>query len=280
MRVSEIGEFGLIRLLTREIGVDFEGRGATPRPGLEVDTGDDAVVTAASGAPIVWTTDTMVDGVHFLPGRTSWRDTGWKALAVNVSDIAAMGATPEYALVTLCLPDSFCVEDALELYRGLVECSKAFGVTVAGGDVVRSPIFTVTVALCGRASADAEGRPLVLRRAAAKPGDAVAVTGTVGDAAGGVRLLTAGGERAADAAALLRAQERPLPRVDAGLAAVAAGIRCGMDVSDGLVQDLGHIAVSSGVAISLDAASVPLSPSLRRVFPEDALDLALTGGED
>jgi thiamine-monophosphate kinase len=108
----------------------------------------------------------------------------------------------------------------------------------------------------------------------------VAVTGTVGDAAGGVRLLTAGGERAADAAALLQAQERPQPRVDAGLAAVAAGIRCGMDVSDGLVQDLGHIAASSGVSISIDAASVPLAPSLRRVFPEDALDLALTGGED
>src|SRR5688572_24095618 len=108
MLVSEIGEFELIRLLTRELDLDYPPpKGATRRSGLLVDIGDDAVVTDRRDGALIWTTDTMVAGVHFLPGQTSWESVGWKALAVNLSDVAAMGGRPHLALVTLALPGDF-----------------------------------------------------------------------------------------------------------------------------------------------------------------------------
>jgi thiamine-monophosphate kinase len=279
MRVSELGEFGLIALLEREIGITPAfPRGA--RPGLLVDIGDDALVTAPRTGAGIWTTDTLVEGVHLLEGRSPWRKVGWKALAVNVSDIAAMGGQPDWALVTLCLPETFCVEDVLELYRGLREGANVFGVTVAGGDVVRAPVFSVTVALSGSVPVGPGGEVALLRRDAAKPGDAIAVTGTLGDAAAGLLALKAGDVKSDAEARLVAAQERPLPRIEAGRRAVAAGVRCGMDISDGLVQDLGHIVEMSQVSARIEAAKVPLSPDLRQVFHEEALDLALTGGED
>jgi thiamine-monophosphate kinase len=223
----------------------------------------------------------MVAGEHFLPGRTAWADVGWKALASNLSDIAAMGGSPDLALVTLMLPPDFCVEDALALYRGLHECATEYGVTLGGGDVVRAPVFAITVALSGHAYCPADGGPVVLRRDTARPGDLVAVTGAPGESAGGLRLLNDGRSAATDAeTCLIAAHERPLPRVALGQAAVRAGLRCGIDISDGLVQDLGHVARASRVSIRLDETRIPLSEALREVWPEDALRLALMGGED
>ncbi len=281
MRVSELGEFGLIALLCREFGIDYPpAAGAASRPGVLVDIGDDALVTSPLPVPQIWTTDTLVEGVHFMPARTAWRDTGWKALAVNVSDIAAMGGSPGFALVSLCLPGDFCVEDALEFYRGLRDCCESFGVKLGGGDIVRAPAFVATIALSGATSLGADGSPLILTRSAARPGDAVAVTGTLGDSAAGLRLLESHAARVEATAALFAAHERPVPRVAAGRRAVAAGIRCGMDISDGLVQDAGHVARASTVSLEIEARSIPLSPQLRSAFPDEAVDLALTGGED
>lgn len=282
MKVSEAGEFGLIELLTREFGLPFPpGREQATRPGLLVDLGDDAVVTAPGAQALIWTTDTMVEGVHFLPGVTGWTSVGWKALASNVSDIAAMGGMPDLALVTLCLPADFCVEDAVEVYRGLKECCDAYGVRLGGGDIVRAPAFAVTVALRGVAAQSPDGSVRLLRRGAARPGDAVAVSGTLGDAAGGLRLLQAGvGREEASHKALIEAHERPRPRTDLGARAALTGIECGMDISDGLLQDAGHIARASGVHLRLETGMIPLSPDLRQDFGAEALDLALTGGED
>jgi thiamine-monophosphate kinase len=282
MKVSEVGEFGLIELLSRELGIPYPPSAATaPRPGFVVDLGDDAAVTEPSAAATIWTTDTLVEGIHFLPSRTSWRSTGWKAIAVNVSDIAAMGGVPGAALVTLCLPPDSCVEHAIDLYRGMKECCDAYGVVVAGGDIVRAPVFSVTVALSGSIEASPDGGFAVLRRSACRAGDAVAVSGVLGDSAAGVRLLQDPARPRTDTALrLIEAQERPRPRVDLGRRAAGAGIRCGMDVSDGLLQDAGHIARASGVSIRIDSASVPLSPELHATFPSEALELALTGGED
>ncbi|HEX5370733.1 MAG TPA: thiamine-phosphate kinase, partial [Dehalococcoidia bacterium] len=280
--VSEIGEFGLIRLLAQEFGIEYPPvRGALPDDGLMVGLGDDAVVTARRDGSLIWTTDTMVAGVHFLPGQSPWRDTGWKALAVNLSDIAAMGGTPYLALVTLTLPPAFSVEDAVELYRGLHEAASAFDVTLGGGDIVRSPVFSITVALSGWAQTPRLGEAQVLTRGAARPGDVVAVSGTLGNSAGGVQLLTIGCEFKNEAEKYLRAaQQRPQPKVAMGQAAVRAGLRCGIDVSDGLVQDLGHVATASNVTILIDAVRVPTSDALRELFPAEALGLALNGGED
>lgn len=281
MLVSEIGEFGLIGLLTREFGIAYPPKRGVAHGDLRVGLGDDAVVAARRDGSVILTTDTLVAGVHFLPQRCRWVDVGWKALAVNLSDIAAMGGTPHLALVTLCLPAEFKVEDAVELYRGLHECAKAYNVTLGGGDIVRAPVFSITVALSGWAQLPHLGEARVLTRDAARPGDVVAVSGTLGDSAGGVRLLQLESKFRKRAEQRLReAQMRPQPRIALGHEAVEAGLRCGIDVSDGLVQDLGHVATASGVGIRVDAVRVPTSEALREVFPSEAFGLAISGGED
>jgi thiamine-monophosphate kinase len=282
MNVSEIGEFGLIRLLAAEFGLEYPpAKRERRRPGLRVDLGDDAVVTERHDAATIWTTDTLVAGVHFLPDRTSWESLGWKALAVNLSDIAAMGGSPHLMLVTLALPEDFCVEDAQALYRGLHQAADEYGVMLGGGDIVRSPVFSITVALSGWATVSSLHEPILMTRDAARIGDVVAVTGCLGDSAAGLRLLRAQASFDSPATLQLReAHERPKPQIAAGKAAVRAGVRCAIDVSDGLVQDLGHIAQASGAGIRVDSVRVPISGALGETFPGEALGLALTGGED
>ena len=129
MDVGDLGEFGLIERLRAALPAAAPGR-------LVVGIGDDAAVWRTGSGYTVATTDTMVAGVHFLPGAVAWHDVGWKALATNVSDIAAMGGTPTFALVTLCLPSDTAVDDIDALYAGLRECAEAYGVTIAGGDIV------------------------------------------------------------------------------------------------------------------------------------------------
>jgi len=282
MRVSDLGEFGLIEILSREIGVTYPpAPGVLPRHGLLVDLGDDAVVTTRRDAATIWTTDTMVDGVHFLAERTSWQDVGWKALAVNVSDIAAMGGTPDLALVTLALPPEQLVDDVIALYQGLSQAAFAFNVLVAGGDIVRAPVFSITVALSGIADTEPLGQPLSMTRSAARVGDVVAVSGVLGDSAGGLLMHEENVSTNSEAARALRmAHQRPQPRVELGRLAIETGVRCAIDVSDGLMQDLGHIARASGTGIRIDASRVPASAALQEVFPGRAMGLALSGGED
>jgi len=269
MTLSSLGEFALIRRLA--------GLLSDPSPeDVILGIGDDAAVLRFGSEYLVATTDTMVDGVHFIGERVPWEDTGWKSLASNVSDIAAMGATPLFALVTLALPADARVEDSEALYAGLRACAGAYGVAVVGGDIVRAPQVSITVALLGR-SEQRDGNPLLLRRDGAQVGDVIAVVGTVGDSAAGLlRLL----EGASADDPLARAHLHPVPNVAVGAKAVAAGIRCGIDVSDGLLQDIGHICEMSGVGAIVRALDVPISDELRRAYPEDVLRLACTGGED
>ena len=269
VEVSEIGEFGLIERLVSSLG-----RGAPPD--LVVGIGDDAAVWRTGDGYTIGTTDTLVEGVHFLPGAVSWSDVGWKALAVNVSDIGAMGGEPQFALVTLALPPETAVEDVEALYAGLGECALAYGVTVAGGDVVSAPQVSITVALLGRAQV-AGGQPLLLLRAGARPGDVIAVSGALGASAAGLRRLQEGAP-ATDP--LVRAHARPSPPLMLGQAAVREGLRCGIDVSDGLLQDIGHICEMSRLGVAIQADVVPVAAQLRAAYPDDALRLACTGGED
>jgi thiamine-monophosphate kinase len=267
--VSELGEFALIERLTKLVG-------ANASPDVVVGPGDDAAVWRSGDDFIIATTDTMVEGLHFDPRISNWADVGWKALATNVSDIAAMGGAPTFALVTLALPKKAPVEALDSLYEGLNECALVHGVVIAGGDVVRAPQVVITVAMIGRAVAG-NGEPLLLRRNTAHYGDTIAVTGRLGDSAGGLRQLRFG---ASGDEVLPRRHMRPTPRVAAGLAAVRAGVTCGIDVSDGLLQDLGHLCEASGVGATIRASDVPLSGELRAAYPDDALELACTGGED
>ena len=269
MDISQLGEFGLIERLTRIVG-------AKGSPDLIVGPGDDAAVWRVGSEYLIATTDAMVEGVHFLAERARWEDIGWKALAANVSDIAAMGGTPLFALVTLALPPDTPAETMDALYRGLGQSAREYGVIIAGGDVVRAPQVSVTVALMGLA-AQRDGVPLLLRRNTARTGDVIAVTGTLGDSAAGLRRLPSG---TAEEDPIVQRHTRPVPRVKAGRAAVEAGVRCGIDVSDGLLQDVGHVCEMSKAGAVLRAADLPLSDGLHAAFPDDALELACTGGED
>ncbi len=268
MKVSAIGEFGLIERLAAAIGSEA-------LPDLIVGIGDDAAAWRAGDAVILATTDTLVEGVHFLPEFAPWADVGWKALAVNVSDIAAMGGQPLFALVTLALPPETDVAVVDELYAGLLECAQQYGATIAGGDIVRAPQASVTIALMGRAQMR-DGEPLLMRRDGAKAGDVIAVTGTLGDSAAGLSRL---GKGVTVDDPLVQAHLRPHPPLEVAQEAARLGIMCAIDISDGLMQDLGHVCEMSGLGAMVRADALPLSEDLRSAYPEDALALAC-GGED
>lgn len=261
-----MAEFDLIELLRQ--------RCAHSRADVRLGIGDDAaVVGVPAGSELVVCTDTMVAGVHF-PFDTDPADIGWKALAVNLSDLAAMGATPAWATLALTLPSA----DAAFVARfadGFAELARLHDVALIGGDTTRGPL-TVTVTAHGFIPA---GK--ALRRDGARAGDVVCVSGTPGDAAAGLRCLE---ERADDLgearAALVARLNRPQPRIATGISLRDVAGAC-IDVSDGLVADLGHVAASSGVGIEIDAACLPASAALQECFDaQTRLALQLAGGDD
>ncbi len=270
MNVSDLGEFGLIERLAKAVGAD--------RPeSLIVGIGDDAAAWRQGDSLVLATTDTLVEGVHFLPESTPWPDLGWKALAVNVSDIAAMGGSPQFALVTLALPPETPVDDVDALYAGIRECGQEYGVAIVGGDVVRAPQVSISLAVIGHAELGAEERPQLMRRDAAAAGHVIAVTGSLGDSAAGLKRLKDG---APPDDPLVRAHSRPQPPRATGRQAARLEVPCAIDVSDGLLPDLRHICDACELGAVVRAEAIPLSQPLRSAFPEDALALACSGGED
>ncbi len=277
MQIRDLGEFGLIERLNEMVTRGRSGRdnGADHGFRLMVDTGDDTAAWAAAPATELFTTDTVVEGIHFTRETTPWHDLGWKSLASNISDIAAMGGLPLYALITLGLPPETEVADIEGLYRGMLEIGEEYGVAIVGGDMVRSPVAFITVALTGVLN----GPPMV--RTSARAGDQVAVTGYVGSSGGGLKLMLEGLTSTTGSAGFLReAHRRPRPAVAEGQMLSKAGVLTAMDVSDGLADDLSKLCLASGVAARIYANRVPIHPALQEVFPEDCLDLALYGGED
>lgn len=275
MKVRDIGEFGVIDRLNRMVVGRGAGNAAVQAYPLLVDTGDDTAVWQSGAGRELFTTDTMVEGIHFTRETTPWRDLGWKAVAANISDVASMGGAPTYALITLGLPPETDVEDIEEVYRGMLEIGDLYGMAIVGGDIVRSPVLFITTALVGATASD----PML--RSTACPGDVVGVSGYVGSSGGGLRLMLDGDDDTGEAAEFLRAaHRRPLPAVEQGQVLASAGIRTAMDVSDGLADDLGKLCSASGVTARLRASAVPVHAALRQQFPEDCLSLALGGGED
>ena len=277
MLVRELGEFGLIERLSRRVSASpaAASHRSEPPVRVRVGIGDDAAVWDAASASEVLTTDTIVEGTHFTLATTGWNDLGWKALATNLSDVGAMGASPGVAVVTLGLPPDTAVEDVDALYDGLLDAAAAFGASVAGGDVVASPTLFITVALTGAL----EREPML--RSAAQPGDLVAVTGALGASAAGLAVLQgASPSDGAAAEALRAAHRRPWPRVAEGARLAELGVRSAMDITDGLVDDLGKLCAAAGCAARIEAACVPVHPAALAAFPDQALAMALNGGED
>jgi len=242
----------------------------------EIGIGDDAAVWLPTpGRRAIETTDLLIEEVHFSLRWASWYDVGWKAMAVNISDVAAMGGVPKAAFVSAGLRADIAEQDALQLYAGLADCAAEYDVAILGGDTVASPqAAVVNVAIFGE-SVDNSGA--VLRRDRAAPGQAIGVSGPLGGSAACLRLMEHGGP---PSGALREAHVRPRPQVALGQALLRAGVRCAMDISDGLAGDLGKICAASGVAAVVELARVPVAPDAQQALPAEALDLAVTGGED
>jgi thiamine-monophosphate kinase len=274
MRLSEIGEFGFIRRVSR---------GCLVRPqGVERAIGDDAA--AFAGPPdqlTLVTTDLLVERVHFLRAATSPFNLGYKAMAVNLSDIAAMGGTPREAFVSLAIPEDCPVEYLDGLYEGMGSLAARHGVNILGGDTTASRAdLILNLTIVGHV-----GRTEVLYRSGAGPGDVVCLTGTVGDSRAGLEFVREG-RAALEAAmqALLDAHLLPRPHLEEGRFLAASGAAtAALDVSDGLSSDLMHLAEESGVGIRIHADRIPLSAALRSFCASRGLDpirFALAGGED
>jgi len=271
--MKDLGEFGFIE----KIRSALRTRKASPGSGI-VD--DAAILKASPGMDLVLTTDMLVEGRHFdLKLITPWQ-LGAKSMAVNISDCAAMGAKPKAALISLGVPGSFPVADLESFYEGLNSWGGSYGVEIVGGDTVGSDKFVVNVALLGEVESG-----LALRRNAAKPGDALFVTGSLGDSAAGLHSILNPSPLGAETAPLLvKRHLTPVPRFTAGRFLVTQKCSsCAIDVSDGLSSEILHICAESSVGAEIHEEALPLSDALLHYCSQRALDplsFALNGGED
>jgi thiamine-monophosphate kinase len=268
LRVRDVGEQGLLKRVQAFCPSTIVGD-------------DAAVLPTEPGKSLVVTSDVLVDGVHFSDRTTPPESVGWRAAAANLSDLAAMGASPLGITIGLGLPGELAVDWVDRLYQGMTDCLKHYGTAIVGGDICRSPVITVSITAFGQVDPNC-----VIRRSTAQPGDAILVTGYHGSSRAGLELLlnpdaedspNSSQLSEGDRAALIRAHQYPNPRLD-----VRPDFPCsGMDSSDGLADAVLQICRSSGVGARLDREQIPIHPALRKwVSAEQAMQWALYGGED
>lgn len=266
--VSDVGEWGLLDALRRNLPTPPEG---------ELWLGDDAAVLSASPEKLVFTTDVMVEGFDFDLAYCPAQSIGGKAVAVNASDVAAMGARPHWAVATLTLPPETPVDVVDDLARGMADEARRSGLGLVGGDISQGRELSISLAMIGTLPGAA------VTRSGADVGDLICVTGSLGGAAAGLMLLRAGPVEAGPARRLAARQLAPHARTEEGPLLADNGATSMIDVSDGLLSDLTHVLDASGVGCKLEPAGIPVDPDLSAVaLPQgiDPLDLALTGGED
>jgi thiamine-monophosphate kinase len=267
MRLKDVGEFGLIELI----------RKSTPRTrGVRVGIGDDAAWVSTTSDSLLFTSDLLIEGVHFDLSWISMQDLGHKSLTASLSDIAAMGGAPAYFMLSIAIPD-LTTQQVQALYRGVRSAAREHRAALVGGDTCAADRLIIDVFLAGYAPHGA------IQRGGATEGDDIYVTGTLGDAALGLALLSNPGRKvsARDRSYLIRRHCRPTARITTGSALAKQKLATAMmDISDGLVQDLGHLCRASGTGAVLWQDQLPLSPAFRRGAGREELSCALAGGED
>ncbi|WP_026843051.1 thiamine-phosphate kinase [Citrifermentans bremense] len=265
MRLAELGEFGLIDRIKKNVAAS---------PSVLLGIGDDAAaLVPAPECVTLITCDMLLEAVHFDLSFCDPESLGRKSLSVNLSDLASMGAHPRQFLLGIALGKEVPIEFMDRFMAGVLEQAERFGATLVGGDTCASKGgIAISITALG------EQRPeLVLKRSGARPGDLICLSGTVGDAAAGLEALRQGVREGF----LVSRQLDPTPRVAAGVALAEGGLATAMiDVSDGVLGDLGHIREMSGVGARLELAKLPLSDEYRAACGDDPYALALSGGED
>jgi len=274
VKVSELGEFGLINLIRGSIA-RYENSRQAPWQKVLVGIGDDAAAWQSDNHIQLATTDTLVQDIHFDLDVIHWEELGWKALAVNLSDIAAMGGVPKYALLSLALPGELEVEDIAKFADAMVHLAREFGVAVIGGNIATAPNVVITVTVMGCSSGEA-----MLKRSTASSGEQIAVTGYLGLSAAGLEMLKGKTISDPEKTKILRqAHFKPVPKIREGQILVEQGVRTAIDISDGLVADLDHICELSKVNARVRIEQVPVHPLVTANFL-NYQELALCGGED
>lgn len=261
------GEFELITRLAPFLAMGGDD--------VVVGHGDDAAVIDLDGRGVCLAVDVLVDEVHFRRDLSSLEDVGFKAVAVNCSDMAAMGALPSVAVVGLCRPASLPAQDVERIYAGMHEACQRWGLRLVGGDTVAAEALALSVTVLGDIDTDK-----AVRRSGARAGDSLVVVGELGAAAAALAQVRAGFD--ADER-LLAAHRRPTAQVEAGRALAELGATAMIDVSDGLGADLGHICAASSVGAVVEAALLPVAEGVGAAavaLGRDALDFAVGGGDD
>jgi thiamine-monophosphate kinase len=273
VKLSDIGEFGLIGRISPPFLHDL--------PEGVVGIGDDAAIIARAGeSSLLVTIDTLVEEIHFLKTKTTPSDLGHKALAVNLSDIAAMGGTPTSAFLALGLPRDTPVEWIDAFFGGLRDLAVREGVSLLGGDTTRSPgPIMITITVLGSVAPDH-----IKRRSTAKPGDLLCVTGDLGDSGGGLRVMLENLPAGEDERYLLERHHRPRAHLREGRwLGAQSSVRAMLDVSDGIDSDVRRIMEQSSCGARIALERLPVSPALRRAAARhgwDLLELVMAGGED
>ena len=268
--MSSRGEFGFIDYINAVF----------PVPEGTVGIGDDCAVLPAGEGELLFSTDLLMEGVHFLRSESSPEDVGWKAAAVNLSDIAAMGGKPVATFLSIALPKDAQGEWAERFIEGYRQISSQYDVPLLGGDTTSSlRDIAVNVGILGRCQS---GKRLM--RSGAKVGETIYVTGPLGDSAAGLQAILKGIRRSEEVKSLIERHKRPLPRVDAGVILIQSGkVGAMMDISDGIASDMRHIMKASKVGAVIELDRLPLSSELISVCAEQGWDrywLSTSGGED
>ncbi len=274
MKLSELGEFGLIDLIHSIID-KFKNPQQASWKRLSIGIGDDAAAWQVDNHVQLATTDSLVQDIHFDLNTVTWEELGWKALAINISDIAAMGGIPQYALISLAAPGDTEVDDISRFCNSMALLAEESGIAIAGGNLSAAPTLFITITVLGYSKSKS-----ILRRSTATPGNQIAVTGHLGLSAAGLKMLKDKIILDSETTNILRQGHlKPVPKIIAGQTLVEQGVKTAIDISDGLIADLDHICKASKVGARIRIEQIPIHPLVKANFP-GYLELALYGGED